>query len=257
MKSRLCCAVISLAFVVMMIGCSGKMQDKPLPMTQDNLQEYAEKLEKELNSVDLNAPRNARLIIGAYKTAMEKKMKFSFDKTFRNVYLFHMSEALSQLMRPAIGLIIEDTKDALDQGFISQRTFDILDMGKKTTRFTKEREEFLGFVVECQNQNQGVCNSKALLNVLSAHNVITADQASADKSEFLKLARIDSQLDSKYELHSIGSDKLITKPDGTDLNTNGLMSSYQPVDFIVNQSQIDLAKKYTQILAEEEVALSK
>lgn len=254
MKSRVCCAVISLAFAVMILGCSGKLQDKPLPMTQDNIKEYAEAVEKELKDIDMMSQDRGTLIVGAYKKAMEKKMRYSFDKTFRNILLFHGE--YTQLISPAISIIIESPQDALNKGFISQRTFDILDMRKKIPRLTKEKEEFLGYVVECQNQNQGVCNPKALLDVLRVHMKETGKLDGVSSSEEMFI--IDSSAEMKYDIKTMGSTNLITKPDGTKIDTNGLLLSRDATcQFIVNQSQIDMAKQYTAMLAEEEVALSK
>ena len=195
-------------------------------------------------------------MVGAYKTVIEKKMGFSFDKTIRSVMLFNPTGDAWQLMGPIIGYVISDPKRALDKGFISQRTFDILDTGAKVKApLTKEGDEFLGFVAECQSKNNGTCDAKLLLSIISDHNALP--DVSKVKNESDKLSRIEYQLEEKYDIFHMGVNEWITLPDGQHFNTNGLFtmgaSTYK---FVVNKNKIDIAKRYANMLAEEKVALS-
>ncbi len=244
MKRRVCCAVISLTFIISIMGCTVSIQDKPLPMSQDNIQKYSEELGNALKKVTVSPSQDRiELLVDTYKMVMEKKMGFSFDKTLRNVMLFYPGETLWHLMNPIISFVDSNPKNALEKGFISQRTFDIIDTGKKArATFTKDTEDFIGFVVECQSQNQGVCNSKALLSILNANSATTENI---------------THFENKYDIFHMGIYGWITKPDGTPLNTNGLLEEWFKEEFIVNKNQIAIAKKYTEMIAEEKIALSK
>ena len=158
--------------------------------------------------------------------------------------------------------IIKDPKKALDKGFISQRTFDILDTQEKAKMaLTKEAEEFVGFVIECQNQNNGVCNSKGLLNVLSTHKALPSIQPpTSDESEHVNLDNLDIleyEVGQKYQsLYKMGQSKLIIKPDGTRFFTNGILWGGTAKKFIVNKNQLAISKRYAEMRAEERTALS-
>ncbi|MGK2872824.1 MAG: hypothetical protein ACSLFL_11295 [Alphaproteobacteria bacterium] len=247
MKQRVCCTLFIGIFVLFMVGCSKEVQDKPLPMSQDNLEIFASELEKAAKSIAPSPSQDgAELMVGAYKMVLEKKMGYSFDKTLRSVMLFYHLGAPWQLMSPVIGYVHSDPKKALDKGFISQRTFDILDTGSKAkAALTKEGDEFLSFVAECQSQNGGVCGPKLLLNVLAAHNALPALESSS----------IEYQLESKYDIFHMGINKWITKPDGQHISTNGLLSRGEAYKFVINKTQIDISKRYTNMLAEEKAAL--
>lgn len=240
------------------------VQDKPLPMSMEKLEKFDLELEKALKSIAPSPSQDgAELVVGAYKMVLEKKMGYSFDKTVRSVMLFYPEVAALQLMHPMIGYVHRDPKKALDKGFISQRTFDILDTRSKAKAvLTKEADEFLSFVAECQSKNGGVCDPKSLLNVLAAHNALPAIEFSPEDNEFDKLYWIGLRLEEKYGISDMGTNKWITKPNGQDISTNalltnGLRSQDNPAyKFVINKTQIDISKRYTNMRAEEIATLS-
>jgi predicted component of type VI protein secretion system len=219
MKQRVRCTLFIGILVLSIVGCSKGVQDKPLPMSQEKLEKFALELEKAVKSIAPSPSQDgAELLVGAYKMVLEKKMGYSFDKTLRSVMLFYPGGAPWQLMNPVIGYVHSDPKKALDKGFISQRTFDILDTGSKAkAELTKEGDEFLRFVAECQSKNGGVCDPKLLLNVLAEHNALPAVESSSEEPGFVKLLMIESQLEGKYDIFHMGIYKWITKPDGQDI----------------------------------------
>jgi len=259
MKQGVFCALISLTLAVFIPGSSsGEMQDRPLPMSQENIEKLYVELQAAAKSIAPSPSQDgAELMVGAFKMVIEKKMGFSFDKTLRSVMLFYPSIPLWQLMTPTINYVNNDPKMALDKGFISQRTFDIIDTGSKAkAELTKEGEEFLGFVTECQKKNNGICNSKSLLGVIADHNVFPDIASSSGKSELEKTSMVlDYLLNQKYNFAAMGINKWITKPDGQDLNTNFLFDDLKN-KFVVNTKQIEISKTYANMLAEEKVALS-
>ncbi len=259
MQKKLSCALISITLVILIIGCDSGVQDKPLPMNQNNIEKLTDKLNNELKSITISPSQDGQeLTVNAYKTVIEKKMGFSFDKTLRNVILFFPGSSLWQIMNPVIAYVISDRKNALNKGFISQRTFEILDVGSRAKEpLTKEAEEFLGFVTECQNKNNGACNSKILLSVLADHNALPVDKSSpSDISKFksFDLATLTHKLERKYHTSDMGRNGWITKPDGQEIITSGLI--IDDFNFIPNKANIDISKRYAEMLAEEKTSLS-
>lgn len=258
MRCNVCCALfVIITLVVSVVGCSGGIKDKPLPMSQENIEKFTKELKKATKSIAPSPSQDGdEYMTGIYKMIIEKKLGFSFDKTIRSVMVFPNAAVF---LGSITVYVQREPKKALDKGFISQRTFDLLDTGSKVhAPLTKEGEEFLGFVAECQNKNNGVCIDKVLLSVLAAHNALPAARSSDSEREDLKLANISYQLGNKYQLSYMGQNKWITKPDGQDFNTNFLFSQPDsPDQYVVNKSQIDISKRYTNMLEEEKVALSK
>lgn len=251
MKRRVCCALIYVTLAVTIVGCSVTIQDKPLPMSQEMLEKLDKELGKAAKSIAPSPSQDrAELVVDVYKTVIEKKMGFSFDKTFRNVMLFYPGP----FMAPVSVYVLSDPKRALDKGFISQRTFDVLDMSSKAeVELTKKTEEFLGFVTECQNSNNGTCDTKRLFSVLAAHNALpTVDPSESEATQFESRTLM---LTVQY-LDPMGTNKLITTPNGQEIIRNALLSDNSEQKFIVNKNQIDISKRYTKMLAEEKVALS-
>lgn len=250
MKKRVWHAMIFLIVALSISGCGVK--DKPLPMSPESLQKFTEELQKATKSF---APTPAQDIdeetINLYKMVIEKKMGYSFDKTFRATLLFYPG-AVRQIT--GIGdYVVKDPKRALDKGYISQRTFDIVEILIKAPPFAgraKEAEEFIGFVAECQSKNNDICTSKDLMNVLLAHNILPAPPSNG-----IEYIDVDFRLDNKYDVSNMGMYGWLTKPNGEKLNTNGLFSR-PDYSFIVNKKEVALSKRLTEMIAEEKLALS-
>jgi hypothetical protein len=242
-------------------GCSGGIKDKPLPFSRENVEKYAKELNKASKSMAPSPSQDtAELLVSVHKKVLEK-MGYSFDKTTRSALLFHQVES-AMVMNPVIRYVLENPKRALDKGFISQRTFDVLDaIDKSPIQITKEGEEFLGFVTECQNKNNGVCNTQGLVSVLAVHNALPNVNAHGG-DETSKAMILHRDLDNKYgyiAMSGLGKKNgLITKPDGTEINMNFIKWNDRSDDFkfIVNQKMVEITKRYTKMMAEERAALS-
>lgn len=260
MKQLVRCAVIYLTLAVLLggsgIGCSAGIQDKPLPMSQENMVKFIAQQRKESASIAPSPSQDEEeLFIGTYKVVIEKRMGYSFDKTVRSTMLFGPAGA-RQVMGPVIKYVFRDPKRALDKGFISQRTFDIIDIASKAkAELTKNDEEFLGFVMECQNNNNGICDSKLLFSVLAAHNALPDALPAAGSSDQFKIAYM---LEQKHDTTHMGINGWITGPDGQPIFDSLWSPPYLDAShkFVVNKNQIDVSKRFANMLAEEKMALS-
>lgn len=249
MKRRVNSVLVFLMLVLLIVGCSADFQDKPLPMSQNNIEKCAKELNKAIASIAPSTSQDsAELVVGAYKMVIEEKMGYSFDKTYRSVILFYQVEA-GRLMIPVISYVESDPKRALDKGFISQRTFDILDTRAKVGKpLTKEGNEFIGFVTECQNKNNGTCDLNLLINILSDHNALRVAEGGDD---YGRKCEIISRLEGKYDVSNMCRKKWITLSNG-----QSFIFGDSTDKFIVNKNQIEMAKRYSDMLAEEKVAMS-
>lgn len=259
MREQVLFAAISLVLAVSSTACSKSIQDKPMPMSQKNVEKCADKIKDAMKSIAPSPSQDrAELQLGVYKAVIENKMGFSFDKTLRSVMLFSREwksmgpdsrewESM-RLMEQPIYTVTVKPKMALDKGFISQRTFDILDAQAKAHGHLMDEkdEEFLGFVTECQDKNNGACSPKLLLTVPAAHKVF---DESADVSERYY------ELEKKYNIPGLAEVNLIIKPDGQGIDRFA-WAFIDEVKFVVNKNLVDLSRRYTKMVAEEKNALS-
>ena len=80
---------IMIALVISVTGCGIGAKDKPLPMSQENIERLAKELENANRSfIPSPAQDVEELRVETYKMVIEKKLGYSFDKTFRNVTFF-------------------------------------------------------------------------------------------------------------------------------------------------------------------------
>lgn len=252
MKKIIVFILVGTLFTCGISGCG--IKDKPMPLSQNNL----DLLSKEISiSVRSLAPSPAQdgeeMLASLIKNAVEKKLKYNFDKTFRYMLLFPQGSS-PQIIGPAINYVANNTQKALDSGLISRRTYDLFEANKGSTPLTKENEEFLKYVTECQQKNNNICDSKSLLSILASHNVIKYDAATTDNNS---LIFITAPLENKYDIAHMGINKWITAPDGKDIVTNGLLEAAPEKKFIVNVDKLQKGKKLSQMIEEEKVTLSK
>jgi hypothetical protein len=255
-------AVIIVVFVLacfMLTGCG--MKDKPMPFSEKKCNQFVKLLDKETDNLKKNLKSNPNQdrvaeVFKIYKNITEKKMGYSLDKTLRQVLLFPEESGQGlKVMSLAIAALRSNPQKALDMGFISKRTLDAFNIAKavKYRPINDKENEFLGFVSECQKQNENVCNANALLKVLKSKNIMPEDLFKNNQPGGSKMA-MDVWLGKEYHVPYLKD--YIVNPDGSQGNTNGLMQG-SIKEFVVNSKQVELSQQFVKLLKEEKVELSK
>lgn len=131
-------SILFLMAVLASNGCSIGVKDEPMPLSQENIEKYALAVAEAVKKIDPSAGTAVDKIIKAYKEPMEKKLGYSFDKTFSfwitNQDAISMSPAttaFTSLMLPAAVAISKNMDEALKKGFISQPTYEMIKKGTK------------------------------------------------------------------------------------------------------------------------------
>lgn len=254
-KSLAVSIVVFVLVCFLLTGCGVK--DKPMPFNQDKCNKFVNLLNKETGKLkSVHNQDKAMEVLKIYKNITEGKMGYSLDKTLRQVLLFPDESGQGlKVMSIAVSVIQQNPKKALDEGFISKRTYDAFNIAKevKYNPLNKKSEEFIGFVSECQKQTGNVCNANALLKVLKSKNIMPENVFNDKQPGGSKMA-MDVWLGKEYNVPSLKD--YIVNPDGSRGNTNGLMQG-SIKEFVVNSKQMELSKQFIKITAEEKIELSK
>lgn len=250
---------VSFLLGLFIIGCGSGVQDKPLPMSPENIQ----MLSKSVDFSDMNQHNWAKKT----KTLLEEEMGYSFDKTLRAVVLgtngvdVYSSYKILEAY-PGWFPVHMNPKKYLEEGYIEQRTYDLLLMVNvaKPINITKGQIKFLHYVEECQNKNQGVCDRDSLYEIFYAHGEVdelnefqrkkVPSLFSNTPEETKKYYFLEQVVPSAYKPRRLRG--LLLLPDGKEFNTNFLKGR----KFIVNKEKLDFIKRYNERMAEEARILS-
>jgi hypothetical protein len=195
------------------------------------------------------------MVLGAYKEAVEDGVGYSFDKTIRQCIVVGAGQT-NPIMLHAMVIVLDEPKKALESKFISDRTYDLVMMGKKSPIIQDGQEQILKYVMKCEDRNGGSCDNGGLMQILEEENVLPPNLMRSNSGldeEPRRLARIDIWADSQYgDIISLGIDGLLVKPDNSEFSSNGLFSGFRsPGKFKVNKEKLILAKKYMAMKNEE------
>lgn len=131
-------SILLLMAVLVSNGCSIGVKDEPMPLSQENIEKYASAMDDEAKKIDPSAGTDIDRLIKLYKEPMEKKLGYSFDKTFSfwitNIDEISMSPAtiaFKSMMFPALVVIDKNMDEALKKEVISQSTYEMIKKGTK------------------------------------------------------------------------------------------------------------------------------
>ena len=247
-------------------GCSSKAQDKPLPYNQENIEKLTIETKEALKSFSpsmANPQDSADRLIKLSKILIEEKMGYSFDKTIRALLLTTGHEGGIDLryynyalLIPGFVPLVSDPKNALEKEYITQRTYDLIEIGKNAKTLSKKEMELLDLVAECQSKNQGVCYTDSINEMIRKTLLATNPTLCSNgqrQSERRKQMCIDVSVITKYNPARMGS--LFSTPDGQKFNTNSLIDKSRHFKFVINKNQVDLSRRYNKLVAEEKKAL--
>lgn len=226
-------------------ACGAK--DEPLPFTPEKLKELSKKLSTQSKAITHsgNKEKSKQDVLEMYKSIIESDLGYNFDKTLRKAFLFQgLSVSAANLMAPSYMLVAEDPKWTLDNGYISKRTFETQEVFAKTkgAMITNNGLKFVDYVIECQNKNNGICNSKLLIPIMVAHGGLSVEES--QKHSIL----IDNIVIERY---NIG--QWLIHPNGTFFNPYSFSANTS--DFVINKESVEASKKMTKIYEEEKKEL--
>lgn len=241
--------------LVLICACSGSGSDKPMPLSQNNIEEYAEKLGK---IADAYEPKPDATIVDAYVDTYKKAMSkvgYDFDATYRYMLVYDRMTGTnpeSQLMANAHQAIFDKTDECLQKGLISQRTKDLVEMRKKGAVELQSNEILaLDWLRECQKRGpDGLCNSQNFLNVImqGGDGTLTfpegQDPYSMSPSVLLKIA------DDRGHFSHLGDLDIVVREDGSGFNI-GWLASNPDIKFKVNEGRFAACEEYRSKLKEE------
>lgn len=257
--------VYVLILIVSITACDNSVKDEPFPYSKQNAEKASKEMKEALESFSpLNDPKNdTNRLIALCKMVFEEELNYSFDKTLRGVMLAHAKGFDARYhfyyaLIPGLVSILDDPKNALEQGFISQRTYDIMEVFKVGgNRLLNDLDiELLGFVRECQSKNNGICDTGVLWDILVISNKQLCDKSMEEESSYYKTKHggcVSNELSHKYMAHEL---QVYTTPDGKkEFNSNFMIRHRGHAKFIINTKKLDSYEDYRKIVEEERKTL--
>lgn len=256
-------SILFLLITLPILGYSSSKNDMPLPINEKMLQ----LLMKEINTTRktftlspiLSQEEKENKIIGSYKNIIEINLGYNFNKTIRSFILFNESYGLYwvQILASIVQPILEKPKQYFKNGYISKRTYEIINIQKEAKLPLKKRyEEFIGYVKNCEDHNNGSCTQEKLTEILYKKSKIADEDYIAYKKN-KSLSSVSIRIENKYhyDMSKMGMHGWIVKENGEVLNTNGLLDSSHIGKFKLNNKKINLSKRYAEIIEEEKKLL--
>ncbi len=252
----LCCSAI----VLLTAACTSA-KDEPMPLTQNNIEKYSKRLASEAKNVDPSAGTAVDKTIKVFKTSMYK-MGYSLDKSIRylmiNINQISGSPATNQyfhIMAPAYESVIDKPEEALQKGLISQKTFDLITLGKTAGEpISDEQYKYINVAIDCQKGNNNICPMSKFKELLVQRGLLPQDllKKNVDMIDFRTLT---SDFMNKSDLQGWGTRGWVLQANGEKID-HGIFLDQSKFTFIVNTQKIEATKKYGQLLAEEQRALA-
>jgi len=233
--------LMSVSFAAVIIACTA-FKDEPMPLSQENVEKYMALGIEASRKIDPNVGTRIDKVIKLYRIPLEKKIGYSFDKTFRYWLVNRRSISgttdFSSFMMPAIQAIQENLDEALRKGLISQRTYNFATAMRNAAHYEyvvigrwDKIEKLLNMILEDQrNNNAKTCTYGRFLKLVLQSDILPQDQLAnalaVEKERFPTVSKfymLESLLDREVDFRSWGRMGLISNPDGTGINPSGMI----------------------------------
>lgn len=235
----------------------GGVKDQPLPMSEENIENFLVLLEKRAKNVSPSKSLNGNeLMLVIIKDVLEDDMGYNFEKTFRNVLTKYPTSQLWSTMATIDKFASENAQEALSKGYISKRTFRIYETQNDTDNpITPEQMIFWEMVEKCQKKNGGSCDSESLVKTFAENDNLPKLPPPYDKgSEKDKLRNYHNYFTTHYSYTYLGNMGLLVAPDGGKIDALFLDRKGGP-QFMINKKRLDQALEYSKLLQEEQELL--
>ena len=254
--------VMLIVIVVFFATACSAAKDEPMPLTQNNIEKFYKKLESVAKNIDPASGTEMERIVKVYKPAMDK-MGYSLDKTIRYMMLNinqiggnRTTNQFVQIIWPAYTAAVNTPEEALKNGLITQRTSDLITMGKNAGEsISDEVYQYIRAAIECQQENNNVVLMPKFLALLARKGLLPSEFSKGNVS-FMDTRMLSGPLMDKGRFQGWGTRKWILSPDGSKID-HGIAPEDANLTFIVNIQKVDTIRKYSQLVEEERRSMMK
>lgn len=251
---------IAAVMVLSASSCSAA-KDETMPLTQNNIEKFAKQLNKAAKDVDPASGTEVYRFVKVYKVSMDK-VGYSLDKTLRNLYLNlnqitgnRSTNQFAQLMWPVYTAVVEKTDECVQAGLITQRTGDLITMGKKAGEpISDEAFKYISVAIDCQKENNNVCAMPKFIKLLAGRGLLPQELL-REKVDIIDL-RVLTTLTDQGRLREWGTQEWILQPDGKPI-TRSVQPTSSELTFIVNVQKVEATRQFTKLLEEERRNMTK
>lgn len=184
--------IFGLLFIIF-TGCSSGGSGDAMPITQDNINEYAKKMSASAKAVSMS-DSNIEKTIQIYKVPLED-MGYDFDatiintvKVLQNAGYTSLSTTTMKIILPILHIVNENPELVVENGLVSEDTKDKILTYNKFHEMKPEVIQALEYVEKCQDSNNDICSIKQYVQILLENNFLSPHENYEYKTEFLNLS---------------------------------------------------------------------
>lgn len=165
------CVILTLGLV----ACGGS--DEPMPFNDETLEQFTDAFEElveekreAISGISNNRIQLKTVITEIYKPVIED-MGYGFDITMRHYRFYHKEKSTNHPWRrnmdDAYFYLRDNYKEAFENGLITKTNFELFELQNKAKEpISRQQENVLAYVTECQKRNNGICTLDILSDLL-------------------------------------------------------------------------------------------
>lgn len=257
--SRIICFMFLLIFSAS--ACSAA-KDEAMPLTQNNIDKFIKQVNGAAKDIDPASGTDVERLSKIYKLSMDK-LGFSLDKTIRNMFLnlnqitgSRSTNQFAQIMWPAYTTVIEKTEASVQAGLITQKTGDLIIMGKKAGEpISDEVFKYISVAMDCQKENNNVCAMPKFIELLARRGLLPQELLK-EKVDLIDLRAMTTPLADQGKFREWGTQEWILQSDGKPI-TRSVQPTSSDLTFIVNVQKVEATRQFSKLLEEERRGMSR
>lgn len=238
---------------------------EPMLWSIDNIEKLAKKLESETkNYVPVPGQDNSKKIISIYKDVVENDMGYSLDKTIRCLIVSMDSEdytgmdqlnLLLTILAPIFLIIDENPQKAFDESLISEKTYELIKLGKGTVKIDDKNEKFVNYIFKCDIITNKKCSSAKLLNLIIENEVPDFSMEDYINDHFER-NNISLKVKDMFDLYKFDSKKILIDPNGKNIDIVIFFVKNSAQNFItVDKDLYNRSKEYAILIEKEKTVI--
>jgi len=255
--------------LVLCVAACTSVKDEPLPLSRENIEKYAAAVGKSSRKLEPNAGSVMERVDALYRTPLENRLGYSFDRTLRHYFVNRAgiaadpeSRVFADLITPRAQAVLMNADEALRAGMISMRTRDLLSI---LSRFRCDHAAllssgewdrlagFLSLVADCLNLEGGACSAGTLMEMALSQGIVQQEepQPGSIAGSREPALHVRDALYGKFNLARWDGTGLFIGPDAEEIDASSLLDD-PGLRFTVNERVVYFADQYSKMVREEQ-----
>ena len=191
-------------------------------------------------------------------------MGYSLDKTIRCLIVSMDSEdytgmdqlnLLLTILAPIFLIIDENPQKAFDESLISEKTYELIKLGKGTVKIDDKNEKFVNYIFKCDIITNKKCSSAKLLNLIIENEVPDFSMEDYINDHFER-NNISLKVKDMFDLYKFDSKKILIDPNGKNIDIVNFFVKNSAQNFItVDKDLYNRSKEYAILIEKEKTVI--